>query len=171
MSINTIQGLQEIYSSRNANVQKTDWYRTVGAGAGGFSTHSETDRQKHAFRRRVLEHAFSESALRSAEEFVHDNVNIFCQRLGEGCEAKSGGWSTPKNMSDWCTYLGYDIMGDLMFGERFNCIGSDEHRYVPGVMMDTTKFLYIVGPSAERFPSTKVSRLLAGPNVVGIMYS
>ena len=142
--INTIKGLHAIYGSRNANVQKSDWYRTIASAARGFSAHSEINRQKHAFRRRIMEHAFSESALRSAEEFVHNNVDIFCQRLGEACK-KTGGWSAVKNMSDWCTYLAYDIMGDLTFGERFNCIDKEEHRYVPSTMMETTKFIYIVG--------------------------
>lgn len=69
--------LKEIYGSRRANVQKADWYRTVDAPSGAFSTHSEIDRGKHAFRRRVLDHAFSDSALRSAEPFVRDNVRLW----------------------------------------------------------------------------------------------
>ena len=143
MSINTTTALQDIYASRNVNVRKSDWYHTIDYASKAYSTHSEIDRQKHSFRRRVLEHAFSESALNSAETFIHHNIDIWCKRLGEGC-SKLGDWTAAKDMSDWCTYLGYDIMGDLMFGKRFNCVGSDEHRYVPQVMMESTKLIYIV---------------------------
>jgi cytochrome P450 len=146
LSINTIAGLQAIYASRSANVQKSDWYRTIDASTGGFSTHSEIDTRRHAFRRRVLEHAFSDGALRSAETLVHRNVDLWCEYLGKGA-TESGtreGWTPPRNMNDWCVYLGYDVMGDWTFGQRFNCIESEEHRYVPHMMMESTKLVYLV---------------------------
>ena len=143
LSINTISGLREIYGSRKSNVQKADWYRSIDAASGAFSTHSEIDRDKHAFRRRVLDHAFSDSAVRSVEPYIIANVRAWCKYLGDG-SLKPGSWNPAKNMSDWCTYLGYDIMGDLTFGKRFNCIESEEHRYVPGLMMASTKFIYVV---------------------------
>ena len=52
-------------------------------------------------------------------------------------------------MSDWCTYLGFDIMGDLTFGKGFNCMDSDEHRYIPDLMMRATKFTYVVSVVCE----------------------
>lgn len=110
---------------------------------GGFSTHSIIDRQRHAFRRRVLEHAFTEPALASAEKFIRGHIRIWCKHLEEG-SSKVGGWSAAKNMSDWCTYLGYDIMGNLMFGKDFHCMESDKHRYIPDLMMDTTNICYLV---------------------------
>ena len=48
-------------------------------------------------------------------------------------------------MSDWSTYLNYDIMGDLVFGKRFNCMESKDHRFVPELMMSATAFIYPVG--------------------------
>lgn len=135
--------MREIYGSRKSNVQKADWYRTIDAPSGAFNTHSEIDRDKHAFKRRVLDHAFSDSALRSAEPFIVDNVRAWCKHLGEG-SPESGDWTPAKNMNDWSTYLGYDIMGDLTFGKRFNCVGSEDHRYILGLMMKSTKFVYVV---------------------------
>ena len=106
------------------------------------------DLNKHAFRRRILEHAFSEGALRSAEGFVHENVSHWLECLGEG--ASPGQWTSPKNVATWCTYLGFDIMGDLTFGRRFNCIGSDENRYVPKLMMDSGKLVNFVSSTSSR---------------------
>jgi len=139
--------LKEIYASRKANVQKSDWYRTIDAGSGAFSTHSEIDKTKHAFRRRVLDYAFSDSALRSAETFILENVRIWCKYLGspeEGGPVRAGEWTPAKNMTEWSNYLSYDIMGDLTFGKRFECVEREEHRYVPSLMMRATKFVYVV---------------------------
>jgi cytochrome P450 len=139
--------LKEIYGSRKANVQKSDWYRTLDSGSGAFSTHSEIDKDKHAFRRRVLEHAFSESALRSAEPLILENVRIWCKYLGSSEEdgpVRAEEWTPAKNMTEWANYLSYDIMGDLTFGKKFEYVKREEHRYVPGLMMRATEFVYVV---------------------------
>ena len=145
LSLNTSSALRDIYGSRRANVQKSDWYRTVDAPSGAFSTHSEIDRDKHAFRRRVLDHAFSDSALRSAEDFVLDNVRAWCKHIGAGAPNPRA-WTPSLNISDWSIYLGFDIMGELTFGQSFHCMESDEHRDVPGLMLRSAKFVYIVSP-------------------------
>jgi hypothetical protein len=74
-----------------------------------------------------------------------ENVRTWCRLLGKG--GKEGGWSETKNMSDWSTYLNYDIMGDLVFGKRFNCMESRDHRFVPELMMSATAFIYPVSAS------------------------
>lgn len=123
-------------------MQKTEWYRTIDSGTGAMSTHSEVDRDRHAFRRRVLDHAFSDGAIRSAETFILENIRTWCEHLGEGAEP--GEWITARNMSDWCTYVAYDIMGDLVFGKRFNVMENDEHRHVPAMMIGSMKLIYPV---------------------------
>ncbi|OJD19071.1 hypothetical protein AJ78_00944 [Emergomyces pasteurianus Ep9510] len=167
LSVNTIAGLTAIYASRNANVQKSDWYRIFHAASrGASSTHSEVDPQSHAFRRRVLEHGFSGSALRSAEKYVHQNVDLWCKYLAQDA-SESDSWTPARNMSDWCSYLSYDVMGDWTFGKRFNCIESDEHRYVPNLLMERMKLLHTLSylPLAHlvrRLLGTPVMALLAG---------
>jgi cytochrome P450 len=47
-------------------------------------------------------------------------------------------------MCDWSTYLGYDIMGDLTFGKRFNCMESEEHRYIPHLLKQSAVLVYVV---------------------------
>ena len=93
----------------------------------------------------MLAHAFSDAALRSAETLILENVSIWCEYLGsskDGEQAKE--WTLAKNMCDWANYLSYDIMGNLTFGTRFECIEKEEHRYVPGLMMRATKYVYVV---------------------------
>lgn len=90
----------------------------------------------------MLDHAFSESSLRSAETFVVENANDFCKIVGAHTESRH--WSEPRNMSDLCTWLAYDLMGDLVFGKRFNCLTSPEHRYVPKLLMNASALVYPV---------------------------
>jgi len=49
-------------------------------------------------------------------------------------------------MSDYSTYFAYDIMGDLVFGKRFNCMTADSHRFVPKLLMSSSAFVYQVRP-------------------------
>lgn len=165
LSINTIAGLRAINGDRNANVKRGAWYLTIDYASEACSVHTEMDIHKHAFRRRVLEHAFSESALRSAERFVHENVARWLEYLGKG--SPSGQWTPAKNMAQWCTYLGFDVMGDLTFGRRFDCIGSDENRYIPKLMMDSGRVISFLGylpciTLARPFLKTRLVNLLAG---------
>jgi cytochrome P450 len=51
-------------------------------------------------------------------------------------------------MSQWSTYLNYDIMGDLVFGRRFDLMTSDSHRFVAKLIMNSTAFIYTVSPIA-----------------------
>jgi hypothetical protein len=136
--------LNEIYASRKANVKKGGGlYITIQAATNGVSTHSETDHSKHAFRRRVLDNAFSDRALRTAEPFIHDNIKIWCMQLGAG-DSDAEGWTKAKNMSVWNSYLGYDIMGDLAFSKRFQCLEQEENRYIPPILVEGNGLVYSV---------------------------
>ncbi len=121
-----------------------------------MSTHGEINRERHASRRQVLNHAFSDSATRSAEGFVIENIRTWCKRLGEG--SKPGEWTPEKSMSDWCTYVAY---GDLASGKRLNVMENDEHRFVPAAMMNGMKLMYPVKPhpslSPKKNPTTFVT--------------
>ncbi|KAK5085292.1 hypothetical protein LTR05_004573 [Lithohypha guttulata] len=114
--------LRTIYQSSRAQnpLRKSDYHKTVDAPAGAYSTHTEISRRKHAFRRRVLDHAFSEASMRPAEEFVLENIRTFCKLLGPESDGEGLEWSRPRNMSECCTNFAYDVMGDLVFGKRFD---------------------------------------------------
>ena len=47
-------------------------------------------------------------------------------------------------MSDYSTWLAYDIMGDLVFGKKFDCLVDDAHRFVPKLLMSSNGFIYPV---------------------------
>lgn len=159
--------LRTIYqSSRLQNpLRKSDYYKTVDAPAGAYSSHTEISRKKHAFRRRVLDHAFSEASMRSAEEFVLQNIATFCRVLSAK-NVSSDEWSEPRDMSKECTYFAYDVMGDLVFGKRFDAMTNAEHRYVPELITSSSWFLYWV----SHLPlQTLVRPIICSPKLMSLV--
>jgi hypothetical protein len=78
---------------------------------------------------------------------ILENVRIWCKHLGSSEEAgpvRAGEWTPSKNMTEWSNYLSYDVMGELVFGKKFESMEREEHRYVPGLMMRATEFVYVV---------------------------
>jgi cytochrome P450 len=144
LDFDTVEALVAIHKDRNANVRKGDWYKTVDATSGDYSIQTTIDKREHAFRRRVLAPAFSESALRDQEVFINENADIFLKQITKDTE--NDGWSTPKDFNEWITYYGFDFISDLSFGSRFKLLEQEEHRYLPGLLEGTNRFLYYVCP-------------------------
>ncbi|KAF2428689.1 benzoate 4-monooxygenase cytochrome P450 [Tothia fuscella] len=143
LSFNTLGALEAIHTNRRANVKRAEWYKTIDAPSGEFSTQSVIDKKVHAFRRRVLSHAFSEKAIRDAEQFIQQSVDTLIRKMGE--DTGSDGWSTPKDFSIWATYYAFDFTGDLAFGSSFEMLASEENRYMPKMLMGVSWFLYWAG--------------------------
>ncbi|EFQ88238.1 hypothetical protein P3342_003493 [Pyrenophora teres f. teres] len=116
--INTPDGQRQIYGHRG-NVRKGDsyviWRRTVDA----LNTWNSTSNEIHARKRRVLNYAFSESAIRTAEPFIHTNIDRWIELLGQH-KTEGSEWSDSIDMSPQTSYLVFDILGDLCFGKCFD---------------------------------------------------
>ena len=119
------------------------------------TTHNVRDKDAHARKRRVLSQAFSEAAIREMERYVLGNVRTFCDALadlGDGRGAgdeKASGWTAPRNMADWFSWLTMDVLGDLCFGKAFHMLERPDNRYA----------IDLVGVAAQRhlivaWPST-----------------
>ncbi|KAK5742912.1 hypothetical protein LTS12_024030 [Elasticomyces elasticus] len=172
--------LHQIYGSNTANVRKSKFYEVLD---GGSTTHTEIDKEKHSARRRVLSHAFSDAALRAAEEYVVSHVRKFVELLGPegsglgGRVSQNAGekavrmtdenWSPSRDMTEWCNWLAYDIMGNLVFGKSYNCLDTEDYRWMPIVMTQGTRFGYWFAylPFArllQRFETSPVIQWLGG---------
>lgn len=131
LSINDPQALKAIYGHK-ANVRKSDFYLAFPAAPGVFSTHTALDRHQHARKRRVMSHAFSDSALKGVEDFVLVHIQEYIERLttkssnrhGPSLSDEKTGWTDGKDLSKWSSYLGFDVMGDLSFGKSFGMLGN-----------------------------------------------
>jgi cytochrome P450 len=144
LSFNTVGAVREIYSNRTGNVRKAPWYTVLEASAGGpVSLHAEIDRSIHASRRKVMEPAFTDKSIRASDALLVKNVQTFAD-LVAGSKKGNSGWSAAFNLSQWSTYLNYDIMGDLVFGRRFNAMTSEANRFVPKLLMNSGAFINTV---------------------------
>ncbi|KIW08650.1 uncharacterized protein PV09_00605 [Verruconis gallopava] len=142
LSVNTNTALKTIYGHR-ANVRKADFYTAFPANKHTFNVHSSIDKMAHARKRRVLSHAFSDSAIKAMERYVIDKVETFCRVLPQAPFdlLKAGhstnevdGWSAPKNMADMCDWLAFDIMGELAFGKSFDMLESPDNRFATALV-------------------------------------
>jgi hypothetical protein len=83
-----------------------------------------------------MAHAFSEKALKTYEEHMIGHIRLFCDKLKESRK--------PVNVSNWCSYLTADVLGDLCFGKSFGMLERDENRFVMKVMVESAKLALIV---------------------------
>jgi cytochrome P450 len=87
------------------------------------------DDEYHSRARRLLSHAFSEKALRDQEDLIHSYVDMLVERLNGEISASRD----TVDMSQWYNFTTFDLIGDLAFGEPFDCL--QESQYHPWVKM------------------------------------
>ncbi|EHK22093.1 uncharacterized protein TRIVIDRAFT_191731 [Trichoderma virens Gv29-8] len=79
-----------------------------------------TDINRHAGVRRLLSHAFSDRALSEQEDIIQMYVDKLMVKLRD--QAKQG----PFNIIHWFNFFTFDIIGELSFGESFNCLSQGQ---------------------------------------------
>jgi hypothetical protein len=91
------------------------------------------------------------------EKYILANVRTFCSALGsksqplvEKAMAK-GQWGVAQNMSDWCNYLTFDVMGDLCFGKAFEMLEHHENRHVIDLLGNAAHMHLIVSFNLHTF--------------------
>ncbi|KAF9766504.1 hypothetical protein IL306_001101, partial [Fusarium sp. DS 682] len=132
--INTPTGLKTIYNNK-ANVKKSEYYKVYPRNVHAITTWNSIDKTAHARKRRVMNHAFSDKALRSCETFIHSNTDRWIELLDQEIGEKK--WSSSLNMARWADHLVFDTLGELCFGKSFGMKEHDsELRHIPTLMTD-----------------------------------
>lgn len=146
ISFNTVTAVDSIYRSRKANVIKSDWYQCVRDSSGGFeSTFTARDKARHAVKRRLLSHAFSERALKDYEPRIVSLIGSWLDWLED--ERKKN--DNHINLGAWSDCLIFDILGDLCFGSAFGLLDSSEDRNLVGLIPQATRSWYMVRISKQ----------------------
>lgn len=141
-----------IYGTRVGHGQKSKDHRFYSPTAGGAPSIIVSNDADHSRFRRLLSHAFSDSSLRGQEPIIKGYVDLLMQRLHENIE---GGTKTV-DMVAWYNFTTFDIIGDLAFGESFDCLkNSDYHQWVS-----------IIFGSLKYGAYTNVSRRLPGSKYI-----
>ncbi|KAJ0131389.1 Uncharacterized protein HZ326_25521 [Fusarium oxysporum f. sp. albedinis] len=80
--INTTSSLKTIYNNK-ANVKEAVCYKVYPCNVHVMKTWNSIDKATDARKRRTMNHAFSDKALRSSEPFIHSNIDRWIQLLKE----------------------------------------------------------------------------------------
>ncbi|CZR64538.1 related to cytochrome P450 monooxygenase [Phialocephala subalpina] len=97
------------------------FYRPAESGNGvngsGVQDIFTASREDHRRQRRLVAHAFSDSALTEQEDLIKGYIDLLMQRFKENV-AKGDAFDIVK----WYNYTTFDIIGDLAFGDPFHCL-------------------------------------------------
>lgn len=139
--INTPSAFKKIFGPKG-NVKKSGYYEVWPRNVDSINTWSSTKISVHARKRRVLNYAFSEAALKDAEVFLHSNIDRWLELIGNLPPTK-GEWTSSIDMCDWMNWLVFDILGDLCFGKCFNMKEPGSNlRHVPEIMASFLELLH-----------------------------
>lgn len=108
----------DIYGHRAGKSELTKdptFYSSISSGAGSIIN---SERSRHGHLRKQASHGFSERALRSQEHVIKKYADLFIQRLGESADSKN----PTLDIVDWFNFFTFDVMGDLVFGQSFDCL-------------------------------------------------
>ncbi|KFX99251.1 hypothetical protein V490_01879 [Pseudogymnoascus sp. VKM F-3557] len=143
---NSPSAYRDIYQTK-ANTKKGKFYQIWSRNSQNENTLTTVDKMVHARKRRVLNSAFSEKAVRSAEAYVVKHIDRWNELIIDGNDGKE--WTTPENMSNLIDYLVFDIMGDLCFGNSFGLKepGENQFRHIPHTIADYVQFMYPISQS------------------------
>ena len=78
----------------------------------------------HHRMRRLLNHAFSEQALRSQEHLINSHIDLLIEKLHQKAELNA-----PVDLMRWLNFTAFDIIGDLCFGEPFDALTNEDYNF------------------------------------------
>ncbi|KAI4282014.1 MAG: hypothetical protein L6R38_003271 [Xanthoria sp. 2 TBL-2021] len=114
---------KKIYGHRKEEMGKDPIFRLhTPTGAQNILV---ADRETHTRQRRLLAHAFSESALREQEPVLQLYADKLLDQLSRECH------TSPLDMVAWLTFASFDLIGHMSFGQNFGCL--DQGIYHPFV--------------------------------------
>lgn len=147
LAFNTPQAFRDIYGARPGGCLPKDRSHYLPPANGVDHLVCAVDNAVHARQRRLLAHAFSERALRDQEGLIKGYVDTMIAKL----RSKITKDSPRIDINSWMNYTTFDITGDLMFGESFDCL-KDSHLH-PWIQLifSSIKALAIAGV-ANQFP-------------------
>ena len=101
----------------------------------------------HSRQRRLVNHAFSDKALRAQEGIVMRYID----QLTSALEAQS---MSEVNVKNWLEWTAFDIVGDLAFGEPFGCLSNGAYHPWVELLFPFIKALSLFGAARLFKPFT-----------------
>ncbi|KAL8909504.1 MAG: hypothetical protein Q9207_000184 [Kuettlingeria erythrocarpa] len=134
---------KDMLGSRQGGVNPFAKDKIVFGGIQNIVTANDAD---HSRIRRLLSHAFSDKALREQEPLIQGYIDSLVTGLKKSMDTDG-----KVDLSKWFNWMTFDIIGDLAFGEPFDCL--KEATYQPWVKMLMNNLKAVVLTSVTmRFP-------------------
>ncbi|RDA93278.1 hypothetical protein CP533_2065 [Ophiocordyceps camponoti-saundersi (nom. inval.)] len=130
LPLNDRQGVREL-------VKDGKFYSIFGHTAGNIMT---ANFREHEQLRRQLSPGFSDKSLRLQEPIIQRYVDIFVSKLREVADNEKA----RINLTDWFTFLTFDIVGNLALGSDFGCLyRSQFHPWVYALKRNLREFVIL----------------------------
>jgi cytochrome P450 len=149
LAFNTAQAFSDIYEDRAFAKDRNHYMPPANEVDHLVCAVDDAD---HIRQRKLLSHAFSDRALRGQEGLITDYVDTLIQKLKDQLQQRDGkNAQTTVDIKQWLNFTTFDILGDLMFGESFNCLqGNQLHPWI-ALLFNSIKALSVMGV-ANQFP-------------------
>ena len=124
LSFISSEAWQDIYSYRPGHTPFEKDLRVYGKPPNGVHSLLTAPRGDHARMRRVLDHAFSDKAYKEQEPIVVSYIDKLIKRLNEQTHDSNQG---QVDLVKWYNWMSFDVIGDLSFGQSFNCLETQTY--------------------------------------------
>ncbi|EME43710.1 hypothetical protein DOTSEDRAFT_62319 [Dothistroma septosporum NZE10] len=163
LSFINAQAWSDIYGHRSGKVELTKdpmFYSSISSGEGSIINAA---RARHGHLRKQASHGFSERALRSQEHVIQKYADLFIERLQEIASSRN----PDVDIVDWFNFFTFDVMGDLVFGQSFDCLSNwGYHPWVvlifdsvkAGAFVRCTKYWPLFRPLAAWFVPSDIRK-------------
>lgn len=139
LSFNTAQAWKDIYGTRPGKGQlDKDPIIFQRGETANITTANHAD---HARIRKLLSHAFSETALREQEPILYTYFDLLVSKLKDQIDGSAAG---KVDIMSWYNFTTFDIIADLALGESFHALEGGEYHIWIKNMFQSVKFLGIM---------------------------
>ncbi|KAL2071881.1 hypothetical protein VTL71DRAFT_13116 [Oculimacula yallundae] len=144
LSFNSSQAWRDIYGYRKGGKHLERDPRFFYTDPSRAQNIIGANEKNHARLRRVMIHAFSESALQEQEPIVTKYCDLLISRLHSQMEAKQ-----IVDIAAWLNFTSFDIIGDLTFGESFDALDKGEEHWWMSTIFNGFKMGVLVRTAKE----------------------
>jgi hypothetical protein len=122
-SVKAITDIHGFPAPGKAPFVKSEFYAMYGSGFDSWCIGSERNPVRHREMKSSLSAAFSTKALHEQEAIVVNVIDSFVSKLSQVSEAPG----SSINLCKWYEMVAFDLMGEMAFGESFNCIETGQY--------------------------------------------
>jgi cytochrome P450 len=152
LAFNSPQAFRDIYGSQpGCEPFSKDRSHYVLPPNGVDHLVSAVDDATHARQRKLLSSAFSARSLKEQEPLVIKYVDLLIEQIRAQIANSKKKQNAKLDIKSWLNFTTFDITGDLMFGESFNCLSQSElHPWIE-LIFNSIKAISFMG-AVNQFP-------------------